>query len=82
MSSLINIIGIAFMIERLSHIYITSITVALSRLNSLVIAFRITRTIVRKICFGQASKIITVWDLAYVTVINFYWINTCTVELQ
>ena len=41
------IIGIAFMIERLSHIYITSITVALSRLNSLVITFRITRTIVR-----------------------------------
>ena len=45
MSSLINIIGIAFMIEWLSHIYIASITVALSRL---VITFRITRTIIRQ----------------------------------
>ena len=80
MSSLINIIGIAFMIERLSHIYITSIIVALSRLNSLVIAFRITRTTC--IVSGQVLKILTVWDLAYVTVINFLWINTCTVELQ
>ena len=34
------------------------------------------------ICFGQVLKIITVWDLAYDTVVNFLCINTCTVELQ
>ena len=32
--------------------------------------------------FWSVIESYMIWDLAYVTVINFLWISTCTVELQ